>query len=62
MKFATIKYRASYGLEQVEMRHEEKELDAAGPFYVALTENKKSYPVTSSPLSVGTSGDKRSAP
>ena len=30
MKFATRKYRAPYGLEQVEMRLEGKELDAAG--------------------------------
>ena len=34
MKFATRKY----GLEQVEMRQEGEELDAAGPLYVALTE------------------------
>ena len=38
MKFATRRYRASYGLEQKEMRQEGKELDAAGPLYVALTE------------------------
>ena len=62
MKFATRKYRAPYGLEQVEMRHEGKELDAAGPLYVALTEYKKSDPATPSPLSVGTLGDKRSSP
>ena len=55
MKFATRKYRAPYGLEQVEMRHQGKELDAAGPLYVALTEYKKSDPATPSPLS-----DKRS--
>ena len=30
MKFATRKYRAPYGLEQVEMRQEGRELDAAG--------------------------------
>ena len=30
MKCATRKYRAPYGLEQVEMRQEGKELDAAG--------------------------------
>ena len=38
MKFATRKYRAPYGLEQVEMRQEVNELDAAGSLYVALTE------------------------
>ena len=62
MKFVTKKYRAPYGLEQVEMRQEGKELDAAGPLYVALTEYKKSDPTTPSPLSVGTPGDKRSGP
>ena len=62
MKFATRRYRAPYGLEQVEMRQEGKELDAAGPLYVALTENKKPGPTTLSPLSVGTPGDKRSGP
>ena len=62
MKFATRKYRAPYGLEQVEMRQEGKELDAAGPLYVALTEYKKPDPTTPSPLSVGTPGDKRSGP
>ena len=39
MKFATRKYRAPYGLERVEMKQEEKELDAAGSLYVALTEH-----------------------
>ena len=62
MKFATRKYRAPYGLEQVEMRQEGKELDAAGPLYLALTEYRKTYPTTPSPLSVGTPGDKRSGP
>ena len=62
MTFSTRKYWAPYGLEQVEMRQEGKELDAAGPLYVALTEYKKSDPATTSPLSVGTPGDKRSGP
>ena len=62
MKFATRRYRAPYGLEQVEMRQEGKELDAAGPLFVALTEYKKPDPTTPSPLSVGTPGDKRSGP
>ena len=53
MKFATRKYRAPYGLEQVEMRQGGKELDAAGSLYVALTEYKKQDPATPSPLSVG---------
>ena len=62
MKFATRRYRAPYGMEQVEMRQEGKELDAAGPLYVALTEYKKPDPTIPSPLSVGTPGDKRSGP
>ena len=62
MKFATRKYRAPYGLEQVEMKQEGKELDAAGLLYVALTEYKKQDPATPSPLSVGTPGDKKSGP
>ena len=61
-KFATRKYRAPYGLEQVEMKHEVKELDAAGLLYVALTDYKKQDPATPSPLSVCTPGDKRSGP
>ena len=59
-KFATRKYRTPYGLEQLEMKQEEKELDAAGPLYVALEEYKKLDPATPSPLSVGTPRDKRS--
>ena len=62
MKFATRKYRAPYGLEQVERRQEGKELDAAGQLYVALTEYKRLDPATPSPLSVDTPGDKRSGP
>ena len=62
MKFATRKYKAPYGLEQVEMRQEGKELDAAGQLYVALTEYKRLDPATPSPLSVDTPGDKRSGP
>ena len=62
MKFATRKYRAPYGLEQVEMRQEGRELDAAGSLYVALTEYKKQDPATPSTLSVGTPENKRSGP
>ena len=62
MKFATRKYRAPYGLEQLEMRQEGKELDAAGSLYVALTKYKKQDPATPSPLSVGTPGDRRTGP
>ena len=62
MVLATRRYRAPYGLEQVEMRQEGKELDAAGPLCVALTEYKKTGPATPSPLSVDTPGDKRSGP
>ena len=62
MKFATRKYRAPYGMEQKEMKREEKELEAAGSLYVALSKYKKLDPATPSPLSVGTPGDKRSGP
>ena len=62
MLFATRKYRLPYGLEQVERRQEGKELDAAGPLHVALTEYKETGPATPSPLSVDTPGDKRSGP
>ena len=62
MKFATRKYRAPYGLDQVEMKQEGKELDAAGLLYAALTEYKKQHLATTSPLSVGIPGDKRSGP
>ena len=62
MQLATRESRAPYGLEQVEMRQEGRELDAVGQLYVALTEYKKSDPATPSPLSVGTPGDKRSGP
>ena len=62
MKFAKRKYRAPYGLEQVEMKQAEKDLDAAGSLYVPLTAYKKQDPATPSPLSVGTPGDKRSGP
>ena len=46
----------------IQFSPEEKELDAAGLLYVALTEYKKQDPATLSPLSVGTPGDKRSGP
>ena len=46
MKFATRKYWAPYGLEQVEMKQEGEELDAAGLLYVALTEYKMQDPAT----------------
>ena len=49
-------------MEEVELKQEDKKLDAAGPLYVALTEYKKLDPATLSPLSVGTPGDKRSNP
>ena len=60
--FATRRYRAPYGLEQVERNQEGKKLDAAGPLLVALTEYKETGPAKPAPLSVDTSGDKRSGP
>ena len=62
MKFATKRYRAPYGLERLEMKQEEKELDSAGPLYVALSDYKKPEPAAPSLLSVGTPGDRRSNP
>ena len=62
MKLATRKYRAPQGLEQLQMKQEEKELDAAGSLYVALSEYKKPDLATTSPLSVGIPGDKRGNP
>ena len=52
MKFATRKYRAPYGLDQLEMMQEEKELNAACVLYVALMDHKKQDPAAPSPLSV----------
>ena len=62
MKFATRKYGAPYGLEQVKMRQERKELDAAGSLYVALTVYKNQDPATPSPLAVGTPRYRRTGP
>ena len=62
MRFATRKYRAPYGLKELELKQEEKKLDMAGTLYVALTEYKKLNPTTPSPLTMGTPGDKRSHP
>ena len=49
MKFATRKYRAPYGLEQVEMRQEGRELESAGSLYVALTQ-RQPHPYQWAPL------------
>ena len=54
MKFGTRKYRAPYGLQEVELQQEGQKLDAAGVLYVPLTEYKTADPTTTSPLSVGT--------
>ena len=62
MLFATRRYRAPYGLEQVERNQEGKKLDAAGPLHVALTEYKETGPATPALLSVDTPGDKKSGP
>ena len=62
MKFATRKYRAPYGLEELVRSREGKNPDSADPLYVALTEYKKLDPSTPSPLSVSIPGDKRSHP
>ena len=44
------------------MKQEEKELDAVGPLYIALSKYKKLDPAIPLPLSAGTPGDKRSNP
>ena len=44
------------------MKQEEKELDSAGPLYVALSDYKKPEPAAPSLLSVGTPGNRRSNP
>ena len=62
MMFATRKYRARYGLEELELRQEGKMLNAAGPLYVSLTEYKTADPTTPSTLSLGTPGDRRNLP
>ena len=62
MMFVRRKYRAPYGLEELEMRQEGKKLNTAGPLYVSLTEDKTADPTTPSPLSVGTPGDRRKPP
>ena len=62
MKFSTRKYRAPYGLEELELRQEGRGLDAAGPLCVSLTEYKTADPKTPSPLSVGIPGDRRNLP
>ena len=62
MKFATRKYQAPYGLEQVEMR---QKIEAAGCGRLVICGSdgiQKQDPATPSPLSVGTPGDKRSGP
>ena len=58
MKFDTRKYRAPYGLDELELSQEGKKLEAAGPLYVALTEYKLD-PSRPSPLSVGTHVENR---
>ena len=62
MKCKTRKHLAPYGLEEVELQQEGQKLDAVGTLYVPLTEHKVTDPATSSPLSVGTAGDRRSPP
>ena len=62
MMFATRKYRAPYGLEELELRKEGKRLNAAGAQYISLTEYKTADPTTPSLLSVGTTGDRSNLP
>ena len=59
---STRKHLALYGLEEVELRQERQKLDAAATLYIPIAEHKATDPVTPSPLSVGTPGDKRSLP
>ena len=62
MKCGTRKHLSPYGLEEVEFQNKGRKLDAAGTLYVSVTEYKTGNPTTPSPISVGTSGDKRSLP
>ena len=62
MKFGTRKYRAPYGLQEVELQQEGRKLDATGVLYVPVTEYKTADPTTPSPLSVGTPGVRRNLP
>ena len=61
-KFGTRKYRAPCGLQDVELQHQGGKLDAAGVLYVPLTAYKAADPTTSSPLSMGTPGDRTNLP
>ena len=62
MTCSTRKHLAPYGLEEVELRQEGQQLDAAGTLYVPLAEHKVTDTTTPSPLSVGTPGDRRCLP
>ena len=57
---STRKHLAPNGLEEVGLRQEGQQVDAAGTLYVPLTEQTVTDPATPSPLSVGTPGDRRS--
>ena len=46
----------------VELQHEGRRLDAVCALYLPLTEYKSSNPITPSPLSIDTLGDKRNLP
>ena len=62
MKFARRKYRAPYGLEELELRQDGKRLNAAGSLYVFLTEYKNADLTTPPPLSLGTPGSREKPP
>ena len=54
-----MKYLASYGLKEVELKQEVQKFDAADALYVPLTEYKRLNPFTTSPLSTCTPRYKR---
>ena len=60
--FSTRRHLAPYGREEVELRRAGQKLDAAGAFYVPLTEYEAMDPATPSPQSVDTPVDKKSLP
>ena len=62
LRCSTRRHLAPYGLEEIEVQHEEPRLDAAGALYVTLTEYDQSDPVMPSNLSIDTPGDKRNLP
>ena len=58
----TRRHLAPYGLDEVEIQHDGRKLDAAGALYVSFTEYKGMKTATPVLLWVGNPGDKMSLP